>query len=459
MMKKSILLAAAVLAAGCASSERMMRLSDSYEAPRTSRIGGRQWSGASEMTDGTQINVWPLFVRSNRYYSVLWPLFDCDPYGVAVRPFFNQEGNDYSILFPCAVWNAETGSGWALNTYWYGRSFGCFPLFHDSNLGGYALPLTFWKRDSDGFALISIPLMSGYQDKREPANYCDGPNRWMPCFGANALPNFGERGHFNFSTSDLPALMRAFGFKGDARNPTDRAAFYQYLKQEIPGFNEQTRRTALVINLLLGYQYDYRQDRTDFVLLYNLLGNYSRSPKEKRISALLALFWYKHLAAADPAEALKAELIDIVCDEIDAEMAATNSRKTFEAELKKRCEPLREKLAKYDLTLSDNPDWKELLALAKCPMTGGASEPAETNWRVFWILATGHTRGDCEERQVLWFLYNYKREGENSRNWVFPFVTVERDADSCETSWIWNRFMSIKNGANDTSGYFMFIPW
>jgi len=147
-MKPSLLLAsflsglallAAVFATGCASSERMNRLgwdSDSYSAPKSSRISGGRFDDAVVKLrtpvglQDRQVNVWPFCTVNSRYVSILWPFIDWDEFGMAVRPFYNQEGNEYSILFPLCAWNPVNGDGWALNTYWDDDCFGMFPLFH-----------------------------------------------------------------------------------------------------------------------------------------------------------------------------------------------------------------------------------------------------------------------------------------------------------------------------------------
>ena len=155
-MKPSLLLAtlsalalcATVLATGCASSERMNRLgwdSSSYSAPKASRISGGKYDEAvvSLRTpvglQDRQVNVWPFCTVNSRYVSILWPFIDWDDFGMAVRPFYNREGNDASILFPLSSWNPQDGEGWALNVYWDPEYYGAFPLFHVGRE-----PDTFW---------------------------------------------------------------------------------------------------------------------------------------------------------------------------------------------------------------------------------------------------------------------------------------------------------------------------
>ena len=130
---------AALLMTACASSERMNRLawdSDSYSAPKASRIkGGRYDEAVVNLRTPVglkdrQVNIWPFCTVNSRYVSILWPFIDWDDFGMAVRPFYNKEGNDASILFPLSSWNTQDGEGWALNAYWDPDYYGMFPFFH-----------------------------------------------------------------------------------------------------------------------------------------------------------------------------------------------------------------------------------------------------------------------------------------------------------------------------------------
>ena len=138
-------LLSALLLTSCASSERMVRMSggviDSYSIPEKHRLrsekyrlaneneGERKALKAAEPGDnGTLVNLWPFFFRSREYFSILWPLADFDPYGLAIRPFYNQEGDDHSILFPLCSWNTAVNNGWCLMGIWNKDSFFLFPL-------------------------------------------------------------------------------------------------------------------------------------------------------------------------------------------------------------------------------------------------------------------------------------------------------------------------------------------
>ncbi len=132
------LIFAALLAGGCASSERMARLSggvvNEYSAPQSHRLRSEKFQAKTGVfssaartrpttaelgdLDARLVNIWPFFFSSNAYTAILWPFIDVDDYGLAVRPFYNQEGDEYSVLFPLSAWNAADGSGWVLNTAW-----------------------------------------------------------------------------------------------------------------------------------------------------------------------------------------------------------------------------------------------------------------------------------------------------------------------------------------------------
>ena len=157
-----------LLLCSCASSERMVRMSggvlDSYSIPEKHRRRSEKFRKMEQSTgsrkslneaepggDGNLVNLWPFFFRSREYFSILWPLADFDPYGLAIRPFYNQEGDDYSILFPLCAWNTVSKSGWCLLGIWDDESFFFFPLvrhgFREDNDWLYYTPffIQTWK--------------------------------------------------------------------------------------------------------------------------------------------------------------------------------------------------------------------------------------------------------------------------------------------------------------------------
>lgn len=154
-MKKMILFffAAIVLVlSGCVSSKRMARMSggvfDEYSAPPSYQLRSARFqqktpyadpirrSSATKIggLDDTLINIWPFFFRNSSYWSMLWPFVDYDKYGFAIRPFYVQDGDEYSILFPLSSWNPVSNEGWIGNFVWKNHRFGFIPFtFQDTH--------------------------------------------------------------------------------------------------------------------------------------------------------------------------------------------------------------------------------------------------------------------------------------------------------------------------------------
>jgi hypothetical protein len=134
MLRVSVLLLACLFLCSCASSKRMMRISPFYESGQT-------------LTDPDRINVWPLVYKHSDRLSVLWPIVDMDENGFAVRPLFNREKNDYSVLFPLSSFNPKRKVGWLATAYKYEDYFGAFPLFHSGKEFDYIGP--WWQMEED----------------------------------------------------------------------------------------------------------------------------------------------------------------------------------------------------------------------------------------------------------------------------------------------------------------------
>ena len=69
---------------GCASSKRMSRVSP--------------WQkDINKSIESKEVNLWPVYYYDNNATSILWPMIDIDSRGFGIRPFFNKEGDEYSI--------------------------------------------------------------------------------------------------------------------------------------------------------------------------------------------------------------------------------------------------------------------------------------------------------------------------------------------------------------------------
>ncbi len=104
--------------AGCVSGSRALR---SSPAGKEMEI----------RFDRETVNLWPLYYHCDDLTSVLWPFFDLDSRGFAVRPFYHQDQDSAAVLWPLSGWDAN--GGWALSAYWGRGACGMFPLFHTGN--------------------------------------------------------------------------------------------------------------------------------------------------------------------------------------------------------------------------------------------------------------------------------------------------------------------------------------
>jgi len=114
------------------------------------QTGDRLWritpfeSGAEK----ERVNLWPLAYHSGDETSVLWPLFDVDRQGFALRPLIAKDGSAWSVLFPLASFDSDSGEGWFVPYYHFGNNQGVFPLANFGRLS-YVGPV-WWTPESRG---------------------------------------------------------------------------------------------------------------------------------------------------------------------------------------------------------------------------------------------------------------------------------------------------------------------
>ncbi len=115
----------------CASSARLGRLSPLVNDASRDRV-----------------SLWPLVYHSGGGTAVLWPIFDVDDKGFALRPLVAKDGPQWDVLYPWAHSDTSTGKGWAVPFYWSHSNAGLFPI---ANFGKFSYVGPFWwKRDDAG---------------------------------------------------------------------------------------------------------------------------------------------------------------------------------------------------------------------------------------------------------------------------------------------------------------------
>ena len=180
---------------GCASSERMSRMSggviQEYSAPQSKRIRSEKFQKHTKArekarrdlvgkVEDTPVNIWPFFFGSEYYTAIMWPLVDWDEYGFAVRPFYNMEGDEHSVLFPLTAWNVADRDGWVLLFSWHKTGWFFFPLAGRGNDGEtlwrYYTPLFIQNNDLRPLSLKNwrrssfTELMLGYYSHSRELN-------------------------------------------------------------------------------------------------------------------------------------------------------------------------------------------------------------------------------------------------------------------------------------------------
>ena len=138
------------LLCSCASSDRALRISP--------------FSNAEAMS-ADRVNLWPLAYHDSEATSILWPVIDVDDQGFAVRPLFNKDAHNYSILFPLCAWNPKRHDGWLGTAYWDSGEYGMFPVFHKGNQFKYVGPF-WWSERKDTVKSAGVfPLMAWTRDQ------------------------------------------------------------------------------------------------------------------------------------------------------------------------------------------------------------------------------------------------------------------------------------------------------
>ena len=179
-----LLITMTLLLGACASTKRMTRIMP---------------FGRDEVSDPDRVNVWPLLYQSNDCTSVLWPLFDMDDQGFALRPLVALEGKSVSVLGPLAGWDWDKDIWWVIPAYRFENDYGVFPLFGQGNKAGYIGP-AYWLKEGgsvNGFGLFPLGYYGQKWGHVGPAFWFkEQPEDSVKSFGLFPLGYYGQKwGH------------------------------------------------------------------------------------------------------------------------------------------------------------------------------------------------------------------------------------------------------------------------
>ena len=397
LLSGSVLL---VALAGCASSDRMMRISP---------FGGDQKADdavAALSFDSREVNLWPLLYDNDAFTSILWPMIDADADGMAVRPFFNRDGDEYSILFPLCAWNPVNRDGWMLfcywnvperrymllpffmqnqddcwllPAYWNDSTFGVAPFCRFDADGGYFLN-TFWFRDGGSRYVISLPFYSYRADATD--------SRHRVLFGllGGAYDNPSE------SRSYWHCLAALGGRDGDE---SYHAVLPLYYWQQRP---EQRWLWTLPVV--------YGSGQTEMLNVCGPLFFRNDSPERCNIGSF-PLFWYRQDKASDAAHLNVAGLFHRYRNE--------KERETFTA--------------------------------VPFPFLMHWEDPAVSRWISFPLFWRSHSKNDGKNAlNVLGILGNYEYDDpENWSLWSFPLFAFGREGAKRSGWGLWPLFRYDEN--------------
>ncbi len=225
----------AVILSSCVSSRRMMKISpfSSAEsrvqsAKNDEKVTSKKQEPFVLEVDKERINGWPFLYLQPEFTSILWPFADFDKNGVAVRPFYVQDKNEYAIMFPLAAWNPVNGDGWVLTGYWNKYRNGIFPIYQLGRNFNYVLPV-WWTKKYWGGPIWGIARNKGlnvagpFWYNSENGSFGFFPLMWHKNINKGAffplyyyrikahskliLPLFGALGHYYKSGGDSSLMV------------------------------------------------------------------------------------------------------------------------------------------------------------------------------------------------------------------------------------------------------------
>ena len=433
---------------GCAASDRMVRAVPFW--------------ADDELPDPDRVNVWPLYYQTDDLVTVLWPIFDVDEEGFALRPFLARDGNDWSALYPLAGWNTEDGHWWVLPAYSFEKNRGFFPLW---NFGEWNHVVLAWWLDDDAgdvsdwgvFPLFGVGEVGHVGPVWWESARNDEPGSWgifpVAFFGERSgyfvpawwrenenggleqlgvLPLFFYENDEGYERLITPLGGRSWGGDGEKgfvnvlgpvfHHSTDGERSYTSLAWPI--FVLERDGEELDARVFPLFRYTTGDDASSMSMLAGLIGHDRKGENESfRLAPLFAYnrgmpswFW-DHFTLYGYRERLPTDVPEGSEPQRDVSMHIGT--------------PL---LFHYRRT-GDRTEWGSLLNILDYEAEGDESSFA-----------------------FLYWLYRQQREGEQVRRDFFPFFTWDSGPERSGFSFLW-RVFRYERRADRTGGHILFIPW
>ncbi len=442
------------LLAGCTGADRLLRMTPFW---------------GDDLPDPERVNVWPLYYQTDDVVVVLWPIFDLDSKGFAVRPVITREEEQWTLLFPLSGWNTETDEWWALPAYNLENNHGVFPLWNSGDW--HHVALAWWRKDVEGevtdwgvFPLYGSgelnhvgPVWWKAPDPEKP----DKPRTW----GVFPLARFAERSGYvvpawwnKDKNGDLTQItvLPLFHYKKDGS--------YQRLITPLGGRGWSEDSDKQFVNVLgpLFHRSSsadgkrsytavvwpiFTMARRDGQVDVHLLPifRYRSRPDGRSISALLGLI--SHTTAGD---ATGMRVVPLFSYKKDQSMRMWDFFTLYG-------------YGEQNRTIEDDQGNEELRKDVHMhigtPLLFHYNKTGDkTRWGSLLNVLDYETEGDKSKFAFLYFLYRQQRKGEQVSRDFFPFFTWDSGPERSGFSFLWRLFRWESVG-DKTRGHFLFIPW
>ncbi|MDF1798502.1 MAG: hypothetical protein P1V81_04950 [Planctomycetota bacterium] len=451
-MRNLVLLLLVLVLASCQSLQRLGRVSPL----------------AGEVAED-RINLWPLYYQNGSEVAVLWPIFDVDEQGFALRPLVTHDGSDWEVLPPIVWWDADSDDWIFVPAYSLEGSWGLFPVFGFGDLS-YVGP-AWWSEDGGGlFPLAAIGDGVSWV----------GPVWWRK----DAAGDVATHGLFPLYTHG--ERLNNVGPVVWERNEAGELAYLMALP--LLGFAHRDDGSGMVLGLFGGRGWDAAGETT----WLNVLGpvyHRSRSGDDQSTHLLWPFaHWSDGTGGSDwylwPLLGSETSATDVVPVEGGADGAA-DSRPVartrtwalaglIEGSGSGGLDSLRvAPLFSHRSAAAGGADLLDWLTLfghqsygdgarslhLGTPLGFHHDQSGDTvRWGALLDILDYEADGTDSSFELLWYLYRQRTTGNQTRRDLFPFISWDTGEDSTEFSFLW-RLLHYESDGDRRGGHLLFLPW
>lgn len=426
----------AALASACRSLERLGHISP---------------MGESDATATDRVNLWPLYYKEGTARAVLWPLFDDDEQGFALRPLITNQAEEWELLPPIAWWDNQTGDWIVVPFFHLGGASGLFPIIGLGSLN-YVGPL-WW--NAEGGGLFPIAHVGA------GLNFV-GPAWWQREAGATTGWGLFPLLTFTEGFNQVGIVAWSNDVESGARMVLAAPFYFAWTDETgqsmwltpLGGRSVSADGDYGFVNVLGPlYHRDFTPSETTTHVLWPLFSrtrgdvvtSWTAWPLAGHNDVVDSAAW-RTWALAGLVEANGHADLDGLrvwplfsvqgADSLPADFLHDAGLYGFERLDQDAYDLHIGTPLLFDLSVrADRREWSVLL---------GALDYAATDERTDFDL--------------LWYLYRHHRQGTATRRDFFPFASFDTDTDTSDFAFLW-RLLHIERNGDDYSGHILFVPF